>query len=176
MSAWVSREDYVARLVAEGRLPEGRAERAVRDALASGYVRRRGWYSDAYRLGAMEDGRPDPGPGPSEPHLPLRPTWLERNSYSRIEYSAGDLGYETRQRFVERAPLDGSPRHVGGRPPVVSDAVVEWFNGLPLKQRQLGAGKLAKSYLAESPKRPGSRDYVRKIITKLKLGENPVKT
>jgi hypothetical protein len=94
---YLSLEDYIARLAAECHLSLGRAEAAVRDGLAlSKCVRRRGWYSDEHRLHVMENGEPDPGPGPSKAHLPIHPVWIERNLYARVEYSVADLDFETR--------------------------------------------------------------------------------
>ncbi len=130
---WLSRDDYVAKLAEECRLSRGAAEAAVNDALASGHVRRRGYYSDDHRIGAYGHGEPDPGPGPSAPHLPLKPAWLEHNLYQTVEYSVADLDYETRRFRRVR---------VKARPKLDQETV----NGLLIEKarEEIAAGKVLK--------------------------------
>lgn len=105
---WTTREDYIVRLATACRLSGGAAEAEVNRALGSGRVRRRGWRSDDFRCHLWELGEPDPGPGPSEPHLPLLPISMERNVFARIEYSVADLDYETRH-IRRHAPRRAKP-------------------------------------------------------------------
>lgn len=98
---YVTRVDYISWLIEERGLSRDGAEKAVSAALAlPNGIRRRGYYRDEHRIHEMEHGEPDPGPGPSAPHLPFRLRWLENNLYSAIEYAAEDLDRRTRHLRV----------------------------------------------------------------------------
>jgi len=132
--SWTSREEYIARLAAGCRISVGRAQAATEAALASERVRRRGWFSDDYRISQMEHGEPDPGLGPCE--LPLTPTppfWLERNIIERVEYSADDLDYETRELWsnVKKRELGLDQEAVTAL--LRAEAKKAWNIGKPLK-------------------------------------------
>jgi hypothetical protein len=91
--AYSTRVDYVSMLIEECGMSRDEAEKEVATALArpNNGIRRRGYYRDEYRAGEMEHGEPDPGPGPSERHLPFRLRWLQNNLYSVVEYATEDL-------------------------------------------------------------------------------------
>jgi hypothetical protein len=98
MSEWMTREDYIDHLSSKYDVARGEIVEAVDAALASNHVTRRGWLNDASRFGGMEYGEPVPEAGPYElPYAPIRPFWLERNKYERIEYSTHDLDRKTRE-------------------------------------------------------------------------------
>jgi hypothetical protein len=87
----------------------------------------------------------------------------------QIEQQLGKPAVPAPQRRDQGSTAASEQADKGGRPPIVRDAVTEWFDELPDDRRALGAPKLADIYCAEKPQRPGSYDRVRKIIKDLKL-------
>jgi hypothetical protein len=92
--------------------------------------------------------------------------------YRDVRLNRDDLRWQIEQQ-LGRPNSISAPRHKGGRPPKLQQAIAPWFDDLPAEDQALSASKLAQMWKLD-PSHHGQEESARKIIAKLKAGKNLV--